>query len=1448
MPKTVSKHPWLSIVVAIVSLSVVFWTWTTFRSVGADTQGPASIIVASVTIATPQSGGSVYVNAKVDGTYTEGSGYLEAWARSVTQDNLLHGGQPQWYALSVVASWPGKPASVYGYVQAAYGDLIELKASNWYMSTQHTDIEQVGYVPAGSDTAPPEFQNSYISESWSSGWLTVSIDAYYGVWDPSYPIALTLSEIDNPSNSTSATITSSSGPFPVVLSLPVALYENVRLRAADTYGNARSQLYNTSELGWPAATGAFTPEPEQSPAEPSGQQAVGGLGVQLHNGSLIHSEELLRVRGRTLALELAAVHRTLISHEGVLGTRWDSLLSSRIAIDAEVNITWWPGNGRQEFFPSRDDGDYWESPIGLFVRVSELSGVYTFEFADGRKLVYVNNRLDRLEDRYGQQVRFVRDSGGRVFRILDDLGRRYDLAYFDHGRLAETVDYTGRRAALDYDASFNLRSIIDEGGYTRRFEYAGTRLARRFDRNDREIVESFFDGAGKVTAQEFSLGASQKDGATGVGTYTFNYTDQLPADPELTAYTVTDPLGTVREYDFSTNAPIGLLKKVITRENATLRALADGYEWSTVPLETAVCIEHDAENLLPERTWNEAFDGSVWEKTTPYTWSFWSSAVQDDASDDPRTYGNLRVRRRDRKIDDLLREYASERESFTYTEAYNQVAEHWSPRAWIGALPGSDPASPELETNWGNWDTTLDGAFVTEHIHSTSGNLLEVWHPDVSVPQAQTGAVDLYTYNSYGQVLTHSDPSAVLTRFQYYPSTGAGLGRGLLERRWIDIPGSTADPSDRFEYDALDRVIARIDGRGYRWETSWDDLDRVVEERAPPAPYFGVLATTTEYDGEHVLEVRVPNRDELGQVPSGEPGDIVTTYDYDAASGALVRTVSDVRVAQDHETLYEHDKLLRTVRTHEQYWTLASGTKEYRLADGYFDELGRSVRTVDYLSDPDDASPGAPDDDAVADVYHDGAGRRARETQQVGLDSMSVMQKHETLSSEYYDDENEPNPLLRYLVVRTVAPDGTISESVSDTEAGAGDWMLRTSRYVVAGTPPLETEVSRSEAFADERGREYRRRVWFELGATPRSYDEETWYDVGRSRDPQLRPVHRHRPDRALPRAQLRRCGPARERELAREQAFGDLRLRRDGKRHVDDRHRGEGHSERQLEPPVHGDLDLRRLRPTHDDDAGRPDAHLVLRFAGARASRDLFVARSRNADQVRPRRPRRRDEGARLGVAASVGDDELPRRLSRSRAREDGREPGESERTRLDDFAARRLGSGSRRVPGASRRVHGRSGRERVVRARRRAGRGERQVRVRVRSPRSHDQGDRPERQRGESDLRRTARGCAQRDAGDAVRGSRRRDARRVRVRRRGRLHVLGELSDADHDLRCGGRVPDADRPRVRRWGRSDAGGSARLQDLRHARRLHERVRRELRARLRARQRRRQRRRHDDA
>src|SRR5206468_11245261 len=208
----------LGIVVLALSALVSLLLLSIRRSGIADTPGdPPSFDLSHITISPPVSGGSCYVDGPnaLAGDKTQ----MQVKGRSVTRDNSMNNGVPQWYTLTYIPNAPPAFGTFHGYVQAAYGDLIEVTATNNYGGQSHTDTKQVGYVPPATDTAPPEFNPSNMTVYYS-GTLNVTLNNYWAVSDPSYPIGVALYQRDNVGNKTTRTINQPPGTsFPVTLQI-----------------------------------------------------------------------------------------------------------------------------------------------------------------------------------------------------------------------------------------------------------------------------------------------------------------------------------------------------------------------------------------------------------------------------------------------------------------------------------------------------------------------------------------------------------------------------------------------------------------------------------------------------------------------------------------------------------------------------------------------------------------------------------------------------------------------------------------------------------------------------------------------------------------------------------------------------------------------------------------------------------------------------------------------------------------------------------------------------------------------------------------------------------------------------------------------------------------------------------------------------------------------------
>jgi uncharacterized protein RhaS with RHS repeats len=163
-----------------------------------------------------------------------------------------------------------------------------------------------------------------------------------------------------------------------------------------------------------------------------------------------------------------------------------------------------------------------------------------------------------------------------------------------------------------------------------------------------------------------------------------------------------------------------------------------------------------------------------------------------------------------------------------------------------------------------------------------------------------------YTYNTFGQTTSETDPEGNVTQYQYCPTvtpncaSSSPAGGGYLQQKIIDAtisPRRTETPppaalTRQYFYDAVGNTIRTIDGRGNDLLYTVNQLNEVVEAQSE-APFR--YTTYTAYDAnDNVIQRNAEN-----QVPTttdgkpnstgggnfatadGSPPFFITRYTYD---------------------------------------------------------------------------------------------------------------------------------------------------------------------------------------------------------------------------------------------------------------------------------------------------------------------------------------------------------------------------------------------------------------------------------------------------------------------------------------------------------------------------------------------------------------------------------------
>jgi len=247
----------------------------------------------------------------------------------------------------------------------------------------------------------------------------------------------------------------------------------------------------------------------------------------------------------------------------------------------------------------------------------------------------------------------------------------------------------------------------------------------------------------------------------------------------------------------------------------------------------------------------------------------------------------------------------------------------------------------------------------TELKYDPNGNLETITYPEVDTPYGtRKKPVYKFTYNSYGQVETMTDPCNIITEYQYYTDSNDANNYSRLWKVIVDAndsdPGALKITYD-FEYDALGRVEEVADPCGNIWGLTWDDNDLLTEITDP----YG-NATELAYNKCKKLEQierewsSDPNENQIIKFGYDildnlkaitDPCNYVTKLSYDYSEN-----LSEVNDAEDNATQYEYDErdLLWKVTDANGGITRYSYTLNSMLADINDSNTGGNVTSFHY--------------------------------------------------------------------------------------------------------------------------------------------------------------------------------------------------------------------------------------------------------------------------------------------------------------------------------------------------------------------------------------------------------------------------------------------------------------------------------------------------------------------
>jgi RHS repeat-associated protein len=613
-----------------------------------------------------------------------------------------------------------------------------------------------------------------------------------------------------------------------------------------------------------------------APSQPAHREADP---IELHTGELVHEEDDLVVRGAGIDFVFRRTYRSRAGFTGVLGTQWDHAYHVTLLVDDAVARIWngdlradlyrrhprWGEPGFTYYVPpdgvvaTLEPVGHPDAPTGWVRR--EPDGVrHVFEPTAFGPQVF---RLARIEDRFGNALRFVYADERLVRCEVGHPARWVRFAYDNQDRLIAVADHTGRTWRYIHDDAGDLAAVItpptpsQPRGAITRFEYDRHRLVRIYDAAGRLYVENQYDGHGRVTRQLVGGGEAL---------YTYDLV-VAPTHGELDS--TERPVNTVRvlerhsrETTHVYNAFGQLLRK---SECRLLRDGKAGHEhvvWRhRYTRDGALVATRTPEGIVTQAvTGRDAFlrthgitdEDEVWrhraltaevrrgfgrvlttiDRAAPRDPA--SGVGWDDRFGDPwhPTPDDVVVRR-------------------TYEPVFGQLVTESDPRY---------PAGPEHDRHLTRYEYSAD----------PTRRLVRVVYPTPTLPDGTPGGpvVDwIDEVDARGRVLRQTDPVGAVTTFEYF-GDDAGPRAGSLRRTVVD-PGGLALTTE-VEVDDLGRVVSALPPRGvaagdpaFATRTTYDALDRVVAIERPGGA--GQIRTRYEPTGQ----LAKTERDWLG--PDGAP-------------------------------------------------------------------------------------------------------------------------------------------------------------------------------------------------------------------------------------------------------------------------------------------------------------------------------------------------------------------------------------------------------------------------------------------------------------------------------------------------------------------------------------------------------------------------------------------------
>jgi RHS repeat-associated protein len=582
---------------------------------------------------------------------------------------------------------------------------------------------------------------------------------------------------------------------------------------------------------------------------------------------------------------------------------------------------------------------------GLTYEYDQFNGLDKITDKNGATLTF---STDGIQSSTGQSVQFVRDSLGRIAKIIDPAGNPITYAYSAAGDLVSETDQAGQTTHYTYSttSAHFLNSIVDSRGKTT--------FQAQFDADGRLISST--DGVGNALKSAYDPASNKEMLTDGSGnTTTITYDDR---GNELS---VVDPLGKTRSFTYDANNnvttatdPLGNTVTRVFDSRGNITSMTDplGNTSTTTYTDdnqvasttdslghTATMIYDDHHRLIQfinalgvssYYTYDDQGRPTSYTDNnggiTTYEYGAGSRATKITQPDGTTklfqydAFGNIT-----RSVDEN-----GKVTTFTY-DATGRPLTQTDP---LGGVTQSAYSGPYLD------HITNPAGGVTSFVYDDSGRQIE------SIDAA--GEITKNEYNADGQLLKLTDPLGNTTQYTYRTDGRVASVTNALGKTYsygYDATGNRTSVTDadgnttNYQYDALGRVTKVTDALGKATSYAYDAAGNLISQT-------DANGGTTKFD-----------YDALGRlIRTTNPLGATNTLTYDPAGNVITATVSD-----GSATHYEYDdrgQLRKEIDpdghfytfTHDPTGKLISQVDELGHTTHYdYDALGRLITQTDPL-------------------------------------------------------------------------------------------------------------------------------------------------------------------------------------------------------------------------------------------------------------------------------------------------------------------------------------------------------------------------------------------------------------------------------------------------------------------------------------------------------------------